>query len=250
MAFKMKYPIKQIFLSAPSKRRSGKPAETIKFLVAHDTGNEGSTARANVMYYEKSKDEMSASAHIFVDGLEIIECIPAFQKPEKAWHVLYNVDSDDKRYGYNANDAAIGVELCYGGQVNNKEAYRRYVWTLAFLCYYYKLDPRLDIVGHNELDPKRKTDPDNALKHIGLTIDDLIDDVAFEMEICTLGVDPTMQEIIKRLEKLEAASKMPVPDWAKDAVKSAVDRKLITEADGGSLDFYRLLVILHRARVI
>lgn len=250
MQFKMKYQIKKVFLSSPSKRRSGRKIDLIKFIVAHDTGNEGSTARANVMYYERSKDEISASAHIFVDGLEIIECIPAFDNPEVAWHVLFNVDTDNKRYGYDANTNAIGVELCFGGQVNNHEAYKRYVWVLAYICYKYQLDPRLDIVGHDELDPKRKQDPTNALSFLNKTIEDLIDDVSFELEICKMGDDPQVQEILRRIEMLENQNKMSTPEWAKEAVKSASAKGLIKETDNGSLDFYRLLTILHRAKVI
>jgi len=185
LSFLMKHQIKQILLSVPSKRRSGIKMPSVKFIVAHDTGNEGSTARANVMYYERSKNENSASAHFFVDGLEIIECIPVFKDTEKAWHVLYNVDTDNLKYGYNANDAAIGIELCYGGQVNNMEAYKKYVWLIAYICYTFKLTPHKHIVGHDELDPKRKTDPANALKHIGKTILNLIDDVEKELIDCS-----------------------------------------------------------------
>ena len=49
----------------------------VKFVVAHDTGNPNSTAGQNVAYYEQSRNELSASAHLFVDDREIIECIPA-----------------------------------------------------------------------------------------------------------------------------------------------------------------------------
>lgn len=112
-SFKMRYVVTPRYLTKPSKRRSGYPMSPgVKFVVAHDTGNPGSTAAGNVAYYEHSRDEISASAHIFVDDQEILECIPALtQAPEKAWHVLYNVPSDDQLFGYNANDAAIGVEL-------------------------------------------------------------------------------------------------------------------------------------------
>lgn len=249
MTFKMKYPIKRVFLSAGSKRRSGSPADQIKFLVAHDTGNEGSSARANVMYYERSKDEISASAHIFIDNFEIIECIPAFEKPEKAWHVLYNVDTDNERFGVNANDSAIGIELCYGNPINTREAYARYVWVMAYLCYIYKLDPALDIVGHFELDPKRKTDPVNALKSIGKTMDDLLEDIAFEMQICLYGDDPQMMEVLKRLDAIEKKLNQPCPDWAKTAVDAAIKSGFISSADTGSHDFYRLIVAMYRKKV-
>lgn len=250
MAFKMKYQIKRLYLTAPSLRRSGQRMDKIKFLVAHDTGNEGSTARANVMYYSKTENEQSASAHLFIDHTEIIECIPSMDKPEKAWHVLYNVKTDDERYGANANDCAVGVELCYGGGVNTREAYARYIWTLAYLCHVYQLDPRLHIVGHHELDPKRKTDPVNALKTIGKTMDDLLEDVAFELEMCRYGDDPQMQEILKRLDALERANNMACPEWAKGAVEAATRKGILNSADHGSKDFFRLLTILHRAKVI
>jgi len=133
MSFKIKYPIATQYLTAPSKRRSGRLADKIKFLVAHDTGNPNSTARGNVRYYENSRNTESASAHIFVDDKEIIECIPATTgTPEKAWHVLYNVVTDNKLYGANANDAAIGVEYCYGDNIDADESYKRYVWMLAY----------------------------------------------------------------------------------------------------------------------
>lgn len=247
----MRYPIKQIFLSSPSKRASGKPIDKVRFLVAHDTGNEGSTARANVMYYERTKDDQSASAHIFVDSVEIIECIPAIENPKKAWHVLYDVLTDDKRFGTNANDSAIGIELCYGGQVNNLEAYRKYVWILAYLCYKYKLNPLLDIVGHSELDPKRKTDPENALKHINKSLDDLLEDVQSELEICKGSELNEMDELLKRIEKLESQINQPVPEWAKASVDAAVKSGLIANPNVyASQDFYRLLVILHRKKML
>ncbi|MDB5283621.1 MAG: N-acetylmuramoyl-L-alanine amidase CwlA, partial [Bacteroidota bacterium] len=143
MGFTQKYAIEQKLLTTPSKRRGGAlihPA--VKFVVAHDTGNPTSTADNNVTYFERSRDDMSASAHIFVDDKQIIECIPVFNnKPEKAWHVLYQVNTDNNLYGCNANDAAIGVEYCYGHNINADEAYSKYLWVLAYLCYYFKLDP-------------------------------------------------------------------------------------------------------------
>lgn len=249
----MKYPIKRQLLTAPSSRRSGRKAEKIRFLVAHDTGNEGSTARANVNYYERSRNEMSASAHLFVDNLEIIECIPAFQDAEKAWHVVYNTDIDNKKYKADANDSSIGVELCYGGEINTREAYKRYVWLLAYLCDMYNLDPSLDIAGHFELDPKRKTDPVNALKTINKTMDDLLLDVKMELEICRMGDDAEMNEVLKRLDQLEANANMDCPTWARSATDKAIKAGLIDgtkNGNGRSLDIYTMLVILDRKKLI
>lgn len=154
-------------------------------IVAHDTGNPGSTAWQNVRYYENSKDTMSASAHLFCDDKDIIECIPALSTtPEKAWHVIYNVENDNEIYGDDANDVCIGVEWCYGGQISIVESYKRYVYTMAYICDKYNIDPITKIYGHYALDPRRKTDPLTPLKLMGKSIQALRNDVYKEMQEC------------------------------------------------------------------
>lgn len=183
--WKNKYPINKFYLTAPSKRRGGSKMSSVKFIVAHDTGNPGSTAWANVRYYENSRDLVSASAHIFVDDKDIVECVPALTgTPERAWHVIYDTPIDNRIYGDDANDVAIGVEWCYGGRINMDASYKRYVYVLAMLCHRFNLDPHKHITGHYILDPKRKVDPVNSLKMIGKTLDDLKNDVAVELMIC------------------------------------------------------------------
>jgi N-acetylmuramoyl-L-alanine amidase len=183
--FKNKFSITQTYIPSPSKRRSGLRIAKVRFLVAHDTGNPKSTASQNVRYYINSRNEISASAHIFVDDKEIIECVPALTAaPEKAWHVLYGVPKDNELYGVNANDAAIGVEYCYGGTIDADKAYQKYVWVLAKLCFEFDLDPSKDIVGHFFLDPKRKTDPVTGLANSRRTYEQLLRDVVLEYNDC------------------------------------------------------------------
>jgi N-acetylmuramoyl-L-alanine amidase CwlA len=185
----MKYQITSDYIPAPSKRRSGIKMSKVMFIVAHDTGNDGSTARQNVNYFKSSSDTMSASAHIFVDDTEIIECVPAATAdPEKAWHVRYDRQEDNNIFGEDANDASIGVELCYSkttSNINNYEAYKRYVWIIAYLCYKFSIDPRTKITGHYRLDPQRRTDPVNALSVINKSFQDFIDEVYKEYIECT-----------------------------------------------------------------
>jgi N-acetylmuramoyl-L-alanine amidase CwlA len=89
-------------------RRSGSRITKVRFLVAHDTGCKN--AQANNFYRNYiNQPALSASAHIFVDDKEIIEVIPSFDKPEKAWHVLYEKPLDNQLYGDDANDCAIGI---------------------------------------------------------------------------------------------------------------------------------------------
>lgn len=152
--------------------RSGKLIYQVKFIVSHDTGNPGSTAYQNRNYFDKQQP--SASAHTFIDDKYILEIIPLY---EKAWHVMYQKPIDNEMYGADSNDAAIGVELCWGQGIKFEEAYKRYVWYHAYLCKTFNLDPRKHIVSHKTLDPERKTDPDNALNRHGITWELFLDHV-------------------------------------------------------------------------
>lgn len=202
MGFKMKYPIETMYLTPRQKgdqkyRRPGVKMSRVKFLVAHDTGNPGSTAYANIKYYERTRNQDFASAHTFIDDKHIVECIPLTTgTPEKANHVRRNVKTDDRMFGADANDVAGGVELCFGGKINNEEAYKRYVWYLAYCCYKFGLDPAKHIVGHEHLDPGRKTDPSNALKRMGKTFEQLIKDVIKEYKECTSQESKPKQQTV------------------------------------------------------
>jgi N-acetylmuramoyl-L-alanine amidase len=184
--FLLKYPIQQQLITPGTRRRSGQRMDPgVRFVVAHDTGNPGSTALANVRYYQNSRNVESASAHLFVDDKQIIECVPALTAPpEKAWHVLYSVVTDDRMFGFNANDAAVGVEYCYGPNIDADEAYRRYVWVIAYLCHRFGLDPATRVVGHALLDPNRKTDPVTGLARSRRTYEQLLRDVPAEYAAC------------------------------------------------------------------
>ena len=157
-----------------TSRRSGAKLKSVRRLTAHDTGNPGSTAIQNVSYYIRSANEMSASAHIFVDDKEIICCIPL---DEKAWGVRYNCTQDNILFGDDANDVSIQIELCYGGRIDNQKAYKNYVELMAFLCRQYSLNPLKNIDGHFQLDPARRTDPIGGLKEVGKDWDSFLKDV-------------------------------------------------------------------------
>lgn len=176
-----KYKITQRYLDTKTARRSGQLIKKVVFVVAHDTGNAGSTAKNNVDFYTRTQRDEKASAHVFVDDKEIVEIIPTLSRPEKAWHVQYQKPYDNAIYGCDANDAALGVELCYGPKINAQEAYKRYVWLLALWCDTYKLDPIKCIIDHKRLDPQRRSDPHNALSKMGKNFKQLLMDVQAEL---------------------------------------------------------------------
>lgn len=190
-----KYIIRAKHLPVPSRRRPGTPCDTIRFIVVHDTGNPGSSANGNVDFYINTSHtvEKKASAHLFVDDKEIIECIPALMgTPEKAWHVLYNRPKDNELFGADANDAAIGVEYCYGGRIDADKAYQKYVWVIAKLCFAFNLDPSRSVVGHFFLDPQRKTDPVTGLLQSRRTYEQLLVDIVNEFKACTGAQDTVL----------------------------------------------------------
>lgn len=180
-----KYTIERRYIN---KRQNVRPGTRLKtgtpaFFVAHDTGNPGASADNHFTYFQNLKDR-SASAHVFIDDKKILEIIPTgtgADPAEKAWHVLYNVTTDNERFGYDSNDAALGVELCYGGKINFNEAYKRFVWYLALCCDKWVKNPSTHIPTHKQLDPGRKSDCDQALKVGNKTLKDLITDVAAEL---------------------------------------------------------------------
>ncbi|GGH17444.1 peptidoglycan recognition protein family protein [Paenibacillus segetis] len=180
-----KYNIERRYIN---KRQNVRPGTrlttgTPAFFVAHDTGNPGASADNHFTYFNNLKDR-SASAQVFIDDSKILEIIPTgtgSDPGEKAWHVLYNVTTDNDRFGYDSNDAALGIELCYGGKINFAEAYKRFVWYLAYCCDKWNKNPSTHIPTHKQLDPSRKSDCDQALKYGGKTLKNLITDVASEL---------------------------------------------------------------------
>jgi N-acetylmuramoyl-L-alanine amidase len=160
-----------------------------------------------------------------VDHKDIIECVPALTgAPEKAWHVLYGVPRDNVLYGVNANDAAIGVEYCYGSKINSDEAYDRYVWVLAKLCHSFSLNPSRDIIGHHLLDPKRKTDPQTGLMRSRRSYEQLLRDVVTEYDRC-LGQAPRPPELTRETGEAKVAVRLRMrerPD-TRSAVKGVLE---------------------------
>lgn len=180
-----KYVINRRYINK-GNARSGAKIPKVLFLVAHDIGNGGSTADENQRYF--NNHQPSASAHTFIDDKEILEIVPL---DEKAWHVRYNTTTDNVKFGDDANDSAIGTELCWGQEINFQQAYEKYVWYHAYLCNRFGLDPKTEIVAHATLDPARRSDPHNAFGKNGKTYAQFIADVIKELEGSALAPKPS-----------------------------------------------------------
>lgn len=161
-----KYQIEQRYINKGNARK-GYTIPKVRFLVAHETANAKADADDHFSYF--NNHQPSASAHTFIDDKKILEIIPLW---EKAWHVHYDKPLDNQLFGDDANDVAIGVELCRTGHFS--QAYDRYVWYFAYLCRKFALDPKKHIVAHSKLDPQRRSDPESWLLPNGVTWDNFI----------------------------------------------------------------------------
>lgn len=83
--------------------------EQIKYIVIHFTANDGDTARNNLNYF--ASNTVKASAHFFVDEMEVCASVPV---ENIAWHCggkkYFGVSP--LFYGVCYNSNSIGVELC------------------------------------------------------------------------------------------------------------------------------------------
>jgi N-acetylmuramoyl-L-alanine amidase CwlA len=187
--------VKQSYGRLGSRRRSGKKILGPKFIVAHDTGNIDSSAEDNVSFYQNPAHDTETSAHTFVDDKGAIEFIP---DTEIAYHVRYGVPDDNLLYGLDANDAALGVELCYfTDKERSLKAYNNYCEYIALKCVKFNLNPKSFIVGHFRLDIARRTDPMNAFNRVGKTWSDFISDVLFFTKTTKLTEETVSVEIPK-----------------------------------------------------
>lgn len=191
--------IKQEFLPLPSLRRSGQKLKQLFYIVCHDTGNPGATAAQNVKYYTDTADKDTASAHYFVDDTEIINCIP---ETEKAWHCRYNAGIAPNVAPTYANDSSLGIELCFGGNIDTHASYKNYVALIAHLCKDYNLDPKQDLVAHSKLDPTRRKDPENAFHTIGKTWEQFVVDVSQVLEVKDTHMDHTTTPKVLKIKNV------------------------------------------------
>jgi len=198
--------IKTDLIPLNTLKRSGKLID-VGFVVAHDTGNPYSISQQNVNFFKNTANKSYASAHIFVDDSDIIMCIPAFENAEQAFHVVYNSSIDNEIFGDDANDIAIGVELCYFPKDRNRtlKAYNNYVNVIVDLMIFHNL-PYDKLTSHEILQPENRTDPNNALFYIDKNFDDLKKDVEVEYMNRKTNVDLTWEEILQ--EALDSPEKM------------------------------------------
>lgn len=163
----MAYSFRQAFIS---RNRSGEPF-TPKGVVVHATATKGATAQAEYNYFNSG--DRGASAHAFVDWIEVVQTVPW---GEKAWHSM--------NYG---NNHFIGIELCEPAG-HNVSAFNN-VWSNAVELFaqlflnilHQKTVTKDNLLSHAEVSARWResdhTDPVGYFKEYGKTVDNFRADV-------------------------------------------------------------------------
>ena len=85
-------------------------SKAINYLVIHYTGNKGDTANNNAVYF--AREDVSKSAHYFVDENEVWQSVP---DTDTAWHC------GAKTYKHKScrNANSLGIEICMNDKDDN-----------------------------------------------------------------------------------------------------------------------------------
>lgn len=140
-------------------------------VVLHATDTPGATAQNEYDYFNSAY--RGASAHYFVDWIEIIRTIP---ENEVAWHAG------------KANYLYLSIEMCEPSGMDNQkfeEVWNRTVWLAADRCVRYNW-PKSSIYSHKDMSltfgDTNHTDPIDYLSRYGRTWDDLVSAINREMQ--------------------------------------------------------------------
>ena len=101
-----------VFKSAHTTNFKKGRTDSIKYIVIHYTANNGDTAKNNLNYFANNQN-LSASAHYFVDENEVCQSV---KDADTAYHC------GAKTYKHNVcrNSNSIGIELCSRKDTNGK----------------------------------------------------------------------------------------------------------------------------------
>ncbi|BAK81235.1 N-acetylmuramoyl-L-alanine amidase [Candidatus Arthromitus sp. SFB-rat-Yit] len=103
---------------------SSRNGEKIKYLVIHDTNNTDIGANAEAHYNYFNSGDIGASAHYFVDDIQILRIV---KDSDKSFHC----GDGHGRYGI-TNENSIGIEMCVNSDGDYKKMYNN---TLKLIKY-------------------------------------------------------------------------------------------------------------------
>lgn len=218
--------------------RNGAP---IKYIVVHDTGNPSRGANATAHYNYFNGGNRNASADFFVDDTQII-CVNDYYK-YYTWHC----GDGHGKYGI-TNSNSVGVEFCVNVGSDRTETLRRTAQLVSELMSELNI-PIERVVRH--FDASRKNCPASMsannwmewykfkemLKGDSLTMSQY-EELKNRIDEMSANLTDIVDDMDKKLERL--ANPMiynyiddNMPKWAREAVKWAVDNKILNGDENG-----------------
>ncbi|WP_338554916.1 N-acetylmuramoyl-L-alanine amidase [Paenibacillus sp. KS-LC4] len=243
----------QDFIPAGRSNRPGTAIQGPKYVTVHDTAN--SSKGANALSHAKYLKGGAAAAlpvswHFTVDDTRVVQHLPV---NEHGFHA-----GDGSGPG---NLSSIGIEICENSDGIRSKAEANAAELIAELLRKLGL-PITAVVQHNHWSGKNcphtfRSRPggwESFLQQIKVLLGNAAEPEPEpepekpegEGEPMTEAERQQFAALVKRVTELEAKHSMTVPAWAKAAVAAAVAAGVIDTPEGGSLDFYRLLTVLHR----
>ena len=101
-----------VFKSAHTSNFKRGRTDSIKYIVIHYTANNGDTAKNNLNYFANNQN-LSASAHYFVDENEVCQSV-------KDADTAYHCGAKTYKHKVCRNSNSIGIELCSRKDTNGK----------------------------------------------------------------------------------------------------------------------------------
>jgi N-acetylmuramoyl-L-alanine amidase len=227
------YEIKQQFITYNRPKTTLLPVG----IVVHETATPGATAQSEYIYFNGGNRK--ASAHAFVDWMEIIQTIPW---TEQAWHA-----------GPTANEKYLGIELCRPSThdpAKFQEVWNRGVWLFAWLFLNILKKDRVtrdNLMSHAEVSAKwhesDHADPVSYFAEYGKTVD------GFRAE-----VQRKINEMKGETEMVIYKTLEDVPEWGRPVIQKLIGRGSIKGDGQGNItlseDAVKILVILDREGVL
>lgn len=137
-----------VFKSAHASNFKKGRTDSIKYIVIHYTANNGDTAKNNLNYFANNQN-LSASAHYFVDENEVCQSV-------KDTDTAYHCGAKTYKHKYCRNSNSIGIELCSRKDSNGK--------------YYFKDKTITNAVAiTKELMQKYNVPVENVIRHYDVT---------------------------------------------------------------------------------
>lgn len=205
------------------KNFGGLRASKVEYLVIHFTAGDGDTARNNGEYF--AREMVGASAHLFVDDIEVVRSVP---EDYVAWHCGGDVYIHPKC----RNSNSIGIELC-----SRKDRDGVYYFTEA------TMERAANLV--RQLMKKYNVPAENVIRHYDVT-----------GKNCPAPFVGAGSEDWEKFKEVIAMKKYntieEMPEWAKPTIQKLVDRGILNGTGEGlnlSHEAVRLLVVLDRAGV-